>query len=272
LRFLDCCRPTIAFVFYRRQPREPVLKLLIINPNTTEAVTDNLVAFARQLAAPGTEIIGTTAAFGAAYVGTRAESAIAGHAVLDALTRNMHGIDAAIVGSSSDSGLPGAREIAPFPVVGMTEAAVLTACMLGGGFSFVTSQARGSSIIRALVESYGLGSRLMSIRHGKHVPAGQPDQTAALLDALMSAATLAVTEDNADVVLVGGFAPLTLTGEISKRLGVPVLDGISCAVRMAEMLVRLGPVKATGGSYAKPAQRKQLGLKPDLTAVLEGEP
>ena len=114
------------------------MKLLLVNGNTTQAVTDRVVAEARRCAAPGTMMTGVTARFGVSIVSTEADDEIAGHAVLDALASHFAGHDAAIMAISFDTALLGARHIIPIPVVGMTEASLLTACLLGRRFGLIT--------------------------------------------------------------------------------------------------------------------------------------
>ncbi len=72
-------------------------RILLINPNITQAVTDLMAAEARLSARAGTEIHPQTAPFGVEYVENRAEAAIASHAVLDVLAGHGSGHDAAIV-------------------------------------------------------------------------------------------------------------------------------------------------------------------------------
>src|SRR6185437_10600613 len=92
------------------QRRCPKMKLLLINPNITESMTETMAEEARRAASPGTEIVTATAAFGTQYVANRVEAAIAAHAVLDVLARHVPGCEAAIVSAFGDPGLAAARE------------------------------------------------------------------------------------------------------------------------------------------------------------------
>jgi allantoin racemase len=83
------------------------MKLLLVNGNTTQAVTDRVLAEARRCAAAGTEVTGATARFGVNIVSTEAENDIAAHAVLDALSATHAGHDAAILAISFDTALAG---------------------------------------------------------------------------------------------------------------------------------------------------------------------
>ena len=135
------------------------MRLLLANPNTTQAVTDTIAATARAAASAGTEIVPATARFGARVIGTRAEMAVAEHATLEMLARESGGCDAAIIGASIDPALRAAREMFALPVLGLTESALHVACLAGARFGTVTLSRRSAYPLREMVEGYGLASR-----------------------------------------------------------------------------------------------------------------
>ena len=132
------------------------MRILVLNANTTTFVTETAAAEGRRVASTGTEIVPVTADFGAAIVATRTEHAIAEHAAVELAARHAAGCDAVVIAVSYDTGLKALREMLPIPVVGMTEAALLTACMLGGRIGLIGFGARVWPIYRELVEGYGL--------------------------------------------------------------------------------------------------------------------
>src|SRR5258708_35257066 len=107
------------------------MRILVLNANTTDFVTETAAAEARRVASPGTEIIAVTADFGAAIVATRAEHAVAEHAAVVLAARHAPGCDGVVIAVSYDTGLKALREMLPSPVVGITDAALRTAGMLG---------------------------------------------------------------------------------------------------------------------------------------------
>ncbi len=240
------------------------MKLLLINPNITEAMTASMVAEARRFASPGTDITAVTAAFGTQYIENRVEAAIAGHAVLDALAAHMAGHDAAIVSAFGDPGLAAAREFADIPILGIEESALLTAWTLGRRFSIVCLTPRLRRWYIECAEEHGLAGRLVSVR-ALDVPI--PDITAAkdqLRDRLLEECTRAIEQDEAEVIILGGGPIAGLAREEADRIPVPMLDGVSCAVRLAEAVAGLGVRPPIRGSFARPRPKPAKGLSPAL--------
>lgn len=246
------------------------MKLLLINPNITEAITAAMLSEARRFASPGTEIAAVTAAFGTQYIENRAEAAIGGHAVLDALANNMAGYDAAIVSAFGDPGLAAAREFADIPIFGIAESALLTAWTLGRRFSIVCLTPRLRRWYQECAEEHGLAARLVSVR-ALDVPI--PDITQArnqFRDRLQEECTRAIEEDEAEVIIFGGGPLAGLAREVAADIPVPTLDGVSCAVRLAEAVVGLNPRAPTRGSFARPRPKPAQGLSPALMRRILG--
>ena len=245
------------------------MKILLINPSSTEALADIMASEARRVAAPDTEIEAVTARFGTLYVGNRPEAAIAAHAVLDALAEHGAGHDAAIVSAFGDPGLEAARELMDFPVVGVAEAAMLTARMLGRRYSIVTLTPRLRTWYIDCVAEHGLDDRLASVRS---LDAAIPDITTVrqdLRDRILALCLRAVDEDEAEVIILGGGPMAGLAHALADRIPVPALDGISCAVKLCEALVALGPRQPSVGSFARPPAKPAKGLSPALSKLID---
>ena len=230
------------------------MKILIVNGNTSEEVTSRLEAEAKASASEGTSIVVVSAGFGARVIGSRSENAIAQHAVLDSVATHSEGVDAIVVAVSLDTALGAVRESSPVPVVGMTEASLLTACMLGDRLGLITFDNRLAPVYEGLVKSYGLSSRLAGIKivEMSLMAAASAGSTDALDAALQNAAEALVHDDRAEAIVAVGAVAAGAPRRLKSSVPVPILDGISCGVLQAEMLVRLSPKKATLGSYAFP--------------------
>ncbi len=243
------------------------MRILFANPNTTVGVTDRLAASARAVASAGTEVIPVTAPYGVPYIATRAEAVIGARVVLEMLAEHGPGCDAAVIAAFADPGAGGARELFPFPVIGMAEAAMLTACMLGRRFAIVTFATAMEPWFRECVDYNGLSARLAGIRC---VPGGFRDINTVQeekREELIAACQAAVTDDMADVVILGG-APLSgLAWKIADRVPVPLIDGAAAALRQAEALAALKPRKATEGTFRTPDAKPITGVPDALRRV-----
>jgi allantoin racemase len=247
------------------------MKILILNPNMSQSLTDGLAAVARRAAAPGTEIVTATARSGFPYISSRAEAQVAGAIVLDMIaeqlehTEHTDRIDAVVIAAFGDPGLRAARELFDLPVVGMAEAAMLSACMLGQRFAFVTFTPHMAPWYEESVALAGLLGRFA----GVHTPAvgfGSVDSVQdELFDELRALAERAALRDAADVVVLGG-APLAGLAQRIEGAAAVLVDPISAAVCQAEALVRLAPRGAHAGSFARPPGKASVALPPALAA------
>ncbi len=246
------------------------MRLLLANPNTTQAVTDTIATAARACASPGTEIHAATARFGAAVIGTRSEMAIAEHACLDLLAREAGGCDGIIIGASIDSALRAAREMFAVPVLGLTEAALHVACLTGARFGLITLSRRSAYPLREMVEGYGLATRCGGLRAVDANPLdllAAPDRIAELI---VTAAEGLVAQEMVDCVVLIGAVMAPMPARVQPRVKVPVIEGVGCAVVLAEALVRLRLPKASEGGYARLPARVMSGIDPALAARFGG--
>jgi Asp/Glu/hydantoin racemase len=247
------------------------VKLLLINPNITARMTEAMVAEARRYASPSTEITAVTAEFGTEYVENRAEAAIASHAVLDLLAKHAAGCDAAIICAFGDPGLAAAREFADIPVVGIEESAILAAWMLGRRYSIICLTPRLRTWYIECAQEHGLAGRLASVRALNLPIADITRAKEQLRDRLVEQCMAAIEQDDAEVIIFGGGPIAGLAREARDTIPVPCLDGVSCAVRMAEALVALDPRPPQRGSFARPPAKPAQGLSPELMRRIAGD-
>lgn len=244
------------------------MRLLIVNPNISTSVTQLIEAEAKRVAARTTEITMATAAFGVAYIETRFEALIAGYATSIVAAERAGSYDALVIAAFGDPGIMALREALDVPVVGMTEAALMSACLLGQRFSIVAITSRITAWYRENVERNGLIGRLASIRNLdeplRDIGAVQEDHA----DRLVALCQDAVRNDHADAIILAG-APLAgLARRVKDRLPVPVVDGVSSAVCHAQTVAQLAPQGATEGSFSRPPIKPNTGLPESVTRLL----
>lgn len=244
------------------------MHLLVINPNISQSVSDLIESEARRASSPGTEITMRTARSGMAYIETRFESLLAAPAVAEIIAEEGGQADAVLVAAFGDPGMPALKEMLDVPVIGITEAALATASLLGVRFSIVAISERITAWYRECVERNGLITRLASLRslHDPLHDIGSVQRD--FREDLVRLANEVVDRDGADVVILAG-APLAgLAREVAKQIPVPVVDGISAGVAQAEALVRLAPGRHRKGAFAAPPAKDNTALSPALTALL----
>src|SRR6185369_7905151 len=188
--------------------------------------TDRCAAAARATARPGTEIVPLTASRGPRIINTRAENALASAAVIELLAEHGGSADAALIAISFDTALDGAREAVPFPVVGMTEAALHAAALLGGPIGFVGPVRRALNVYRGVVERTGLASRIAGYRAVDMRPQDFADP-ANLVAPVVKFAHELIDVDHAESIVVAGAALAGLIDKVQADVPVPVIDGIA---------------------------------------------
>jgi allantoin racemase len=247
------------------------MRILLLNSNTSDVVTGKVAAAARAAASPGTDIVAVTGTFGGRVIGTRAEHALGEHSTIALVARHAPGCDAVVIGVSYDTGLRGARELLDVPVVGMTEAGLLTACMLGGSIGVVTFGRRVLPLYRELVAGYGLASRIAGWRVLESTAAYRPGAHPELDREIVAAANDLVERDFAEVVLLTGAVMAGVPARLQQDVPVPMVDCVVCAVRQAEMLAQLRFPKPRAGSYASPGAREVVDVDPAIARAF-GKP
>ena len=243
------------------------MKLLLVNPNLTQAVTDAVLAAARSRAAPGTELVAVTGSFGPAVIGSRAENALAQHGVLELVAQHAPGCDAVVLGVSLDTALWACRELLDIPVVGMTAAGLLCGATVATRIGLLTNGARMGPLYRELVQSYGLGERLAGVETLTLTPQQMVGAPQDAQQAVLAAARTLIERDGAEAVLLAGAAMASMAEALQPQLPVPLLDGVGCAVALAQALVGLRLPRARVGSVSPTGGRSVQGVSPALTAL-----
>ena len=243
--------------------------LLLINPNTTASITDLVLKTAQGFASPGTRLRAVTGAFGPRYIASRVGYAIAGHAAVDAFANDRGPKDAVVLACFGDPGLAALKEISPVPVIGMADAAILQACAMGNRFSIVTGGERWKGMLEEFVAGHGLSSRLASVRTVAPTGADIARNPKAAMALLAKGCTACVREDGADVVILGGAGLAGLAAKLKSAVKAPLLDGVACAISLAEALAGQKLAKAANGSLALPAPVDSIGLSPALAKLLK---
>ncbi|WP_306333952.1 aspartate/glutamate racemase family protein [Streptomyces sp. KL118A] len=229
------------------------MRIVVTNCNTTRSMTEEIVRGARDAASAGTTVTGLTPAWGVESAEGWLDSYLSAAAVLDALRAydaSGEPYDAVVMAGFGEHGREGARELLDVPVVDITEAAAHLACLLGRRYGVVTTLDRARGQIEDSLHAAGVARNCAAVvGTGLGVlDLGDEERT---VRAFLAAGERA--RDAGAEVLVLGCAGMTgLQRAVGEKLGMPVVDGVGAAVRLAESLVGLGLTTSRVGGYAKP--------------------
>lgn len=232
------------------------MRLLLVNPNTTEKMTAAIEIAARTVAAPATEIFAATSDMGPASIEGFYDEGFAVPGVIQAL-REHRGMDAAIIACFDDTGLDAARSFAAYPIVGLCEAGLVTAGQVSKRIGIVTTLSRSIVPLEELVRKYGFGERARI--YACDVPVLELERSDSDARVKIEAQIVRALQNGADSILLGCAGMARLAAELKCAFRIPVIDGVTAAVKQAEALVALDLSTSKCGAYAEPPQKPYLG-------------
>ncbi|MCH7230492.1 aspartate/glutamate racemase family protein [Glycomyces sp. L485] len=234
------------------------MRLRFINPNTSVPMTVQIRAAALRAAAPDVAISAVCPSEGAASIESHAEEILAARAVVDEIERaetGGDGIDGFVVACFGDPGLDAAREVASVPVVGIAEAAMHAATLVGRHFGVVTTLPRTLGRAEDLVCRYGFERACVALRAADLPVLALEDPDEESIAAIETEARKAVEREGADAIVLGCAGMAGLCRTIESRIGVPVIEGVAAATGLVSALVRMGTTTAKHDEYAYPPQK-----------------
>ena len=229
------------------------MKILLINLNTSEAITNKMRDVVLKIKHSDTEVEVMCPDSGPIAIDSSYDEAYAVPATLEVVKKaNNRGFDAIILGCFCDAGVEAAREISDIPVIAMEEATLALAITLGNKFSIMTEKQPRVAMKELHIRRAGLLDRLASIRPlGLSVAEldAKPEETK---QKGLDLARKMVNEDGAEVIIMGCAAMAGYGESIEQQLHVPVLDPTAVAFKWAEMVVGLGLNHSKVGLYHTP--------------------
>ncbi|MEV0569980.1 aspartate/glutamate racemase family protein [Dactylosporangium sp. NPDC050588] len=232
------------------------MRVTVVNPNTTAEMTAKIELSARAAAGPGTSVEAVTSGMGPASIESHYDEALSVPGILAAIRD--HPADGYVIACFGDPGLDAAREVADGPVVGIAEAAMHAAVLLGRGFSVVTTLDRTRGRAWDLAARYVAPGTCRGV-HACDIPVLELDRDPAVADRVVALARTALTRDGSDVIVLGCAGMADLPATVSRRIGVPVVDGVAAATLLVQSLVTLGLRTSKRGEYARPPRKSYRG-------------
>ncbi|MGB7095806.1 MAG: aspartate/glutamate racemase family protein [Anaerolineales bacterium] len=237
------------------------MRILLINPNTSEEFTKRIQEIADRYAFPGTTPVAVNPTTGPKSIESVYEEILSSVGTLEVAIGQLDQYDAFVIACYSDHPtIYALREITEKPVLGIAEASMYVACMLGYKFSIVTTNEEWEPLLWDAVRHYGLTERCASVR-STHMPVlaleESPDETYGVIE---KTARQSIEEDGAEVICLGCAGMAGLDKLLQMKLGVPVLDGVVCALKLLEGMVGYGLTTSKRRAYAQPGYKPLLGF------------
>lgn len=216
------------------------MKIKILNPNTSKDMTNNIKQIALNCSSEKTDIICKTAKKGPKSIETFSEESIATVEVMDLIKTDKNKVDAYLIACFGDPGLYEAREITDVPVMGVGEASILMAALLGYKFSIITILRRTIAAVGEQLERIGMKKRCASIKYTEEGVLDIEENKNQAKESLVSLSKEAIEEDGAEVICLGCAGMSGMDKEIEKVTGAPTIDPVVAGVKITEAVIGSG--------------------------------
>lgn len=247
------------------------MRILLLNPNTSEDFTRAIQKVGMAVKAGETELVSLNPSKGPRSIESIYDELLSSGPSLEVLIERQAEFDGFIIACYGNHPvIHAAREMLDQPVIGIMEASLYLACMVGHTFSVISSGDRAVTMFWEAIKAYGIESRCASVR-STSTPVlalegpGKEDVEALIL----AQARKAVEEDGAEVISLGCAGMAGLDERLRNELGVPVIDGVAAAVKLIESLVACGIHTSKQRAYSA-LQGKELVGMPDLFSIPYG--
>lgn len=236
------------------------MRIQVINPNTSQAMTHKIGVAAQAIARAGTEIFACCPQDGPESIEGHFDEAIAAVGMLEEIRKGVaQGYDAHVIACFGDPGLLAARELAIGPVIGIAEAAFHLASLVSTRFAVITTLGRTRIIAEHLLQQYGMQDHCTSVSCLEIPVLALEACDDALIERIAVEGRRLRDEEGAGAIVLGCGGMADLRQVLSDAIGIPVVEGVSAAVKLAESLVELGLGTSKHGDLAFPLGKRFTG-------------
>lgn len=225
------------------------MRILVVNPNSTASMTKKIGDASGNAASSGTTIVAVNPVEGPASIEGYFDEALSLSGLIAVVREHKH-YDAIVLACFDDTGLDAVRCMTDAPVIGIGEAAFHMASLLSNKFSVVTTLSRSVPAIEHNLVRYGLATRCAKVRASEVAVLDLESDNSNARQKISAEIRSAIENDGAEAIVLGCAGMTDLAANLALQHGLPVLDGVACAVNLAESLVRLGLKTSKLGGYA----------------------
>lgn len=240
------------------------MNITVINGNISPSVSEDIRIAAQLAAFPDTLVNMVTPQTGPATIEGYLDAQLSAIGICEEIARCQSNTDAFVIACFSDPGLYAAREITKIPVVGIAEAAMVTAIQLGHKFSLLSPLKKMRPILRRLTASYGFLDQLASVQTVEMSVLKAAVHGEERLAAFMQAGEIAIEQDGAEVLILAGAVLAGMEIQMTDKLGIPVLDPVKCAMVQAQGLVKMHLCNSKKGGFSEHRPKISRGAPENL--------
>lgn len=233
------------------------MKIQIINPNTSQDMTHSIDASAQSIASISTNIVTVCPKHGVESIEGHYDEAISAVGVLELVQQGcLDGVDGHIIACFGDPALHAAREISDAPVLGIAEAAFHVASLISTKFTIVTTLSRTKIIAEHLLHEYGFSHKCSKIRCIDLPVLALEQDEKNTYQRLKESCLAAKENDDIGAIVLGCGGMSKMVDQLSRDVGIPIIDGVGAAVKLVEAIVELGIKTSKWGGYAYPRVKR----------------
>ncbi|MBM4429371.1 MAG: aspartate/glutamate racemase family protein [Chloroflexi bacterium] len=234
-----------------------MVRICVINPNSTAAMTDHLRHDLEQIKRPDTQLLVINPEYGPVSVESMYDETLAGAQVLPLVQKaNEEGYDAIILACFSDPGLDAAKEISDVPVFGIEETSLHVAAMLGHKFAITVGYPRRAPIRQWHARLRGVGDAYASCLVMNMSVLDMHAKPTEAKARILELARRAVQEEGVEVIVLGCAGLSGYAENLERELGVTVVDPSAVTLKVAEALTELGLRHSKVARFAKPPAKE----------------
>lgn len=207
------------------------MAVILINPNSTTAMTDAMLAVA-QSAAPDLRFEGWTSHDGPPSIQGAEDGELATAPLLELIQKaDAARAEGIIIGCFDDTALEQASKLAHCPVVGIGQSAYHLSALRNWKFSVVTTLSASVPVLEENIRDLGLEKYLGRVRASEVPVLAIHEDQAASQEQISGEARLAECEDDVDAIILGCAGMVSLTAAVRETVSLNVIDPVVAAAQ-----------------------------------------
>lgn len=227
------------------------MRLLVMNPNTSAAMTEDIRVTVDKIRMPGVEVEVACPDFGPEALESFYDYSLASFGVCRFLENAKEKYDGVMIACFGDPGLYAIKELCQCPVLGIAETSMAVSLLLGSRFAILAASDKAVSMMENMVDQYGMGYRCAGVFPLSMSVLDAEENSDKTIQRLIEEGRKAM-EHGAEVLILGCAGMTGYSEPVSKALGIPVLDPVEVTFLQLEMLCRGGYNTSEAGLYKTP--------------------